>query len=140
MGTIADSHALVLLFFFQAEDGIRDWSVTGVQTCALPICRLQVPGEVRQLLELRGEHRRLDEVLLADAGRAPCAARGEEAVPIVPARGLPADHLALPDEARGELRGAAVLTARAAQDQRVAALLDERLRLAAAVGARDLRN
>src|SRR5215213_2799291 len=27
----------VLFFFFQAEDGIRDWSVTGVQTCALPI-------------------------------------------------------------------------------------------------------
>src|SRR5262249_56725520 len=25
-------------FFFQAEDGIRHWSVTGVQTCALPIC------------------------------------------------------------------------------------------------------
>src|SRR5438046_10307165 len=23
--------------FYQAEDGIRDWSVTGVQTCALPI-------------------------------------------------------------------------------------------------------
>src|SRR5437016_11901623 len=26
-----------IVFFFQAEDGIRDWSVTGVQTCALPI-------------------------------------------------------------------------------------------------------
>src|SRR5229473_5916201 len=26
-------------FFFQAEDGIRDKLVTGVQTCALPICR-----------------------------------------------------------------------------------------------------
>src|SRR5260370_29243633 len=26
------------IFFFQAEDGIRDSSVTGVQTCALPIC------------------------------------------------------------------------------------------------------
>src|SRR5437016_11303603 len=26
-----------LIFFFQAEDGIRYWSVTGVQTCALPI-------------------------------------------------------------------------------------------------------
>ena len=26
-----------MFFFFQAEDGIRDWSVTGVQTCALPI-------------------------------------------------------------------------------------------------------
>src|SRR2546422_10499246 len=27
----------VALFFFQAEDGIRDVAVTGVQTCALPI-------------------------------------------------------------------------------------------------------
>src|SRR5258706_6331323 len=29
---------LFCFFFFQAEDGIRYWSVTGVQTCALPIC------------------------------------------------------------------------------------------------------
>src|SRR5690606_26895502 len=29
------------VFFFQAEDGIRDFHVTGVQTCALPICWLQ---------------------------------------------------------------------------------------------------
>src|SRR5258706_7667887 len=28
---------IFVFFFFQAEDGIRDWSVTGVQTCALPI-------------------------------------------------------------------------------------------------------
>src|SRR5258706_1350172 len=28
---------IIFFFFFQAEDGIRDWSVTGVQTCALPI-------------------------------------------------------------------------------------------------------
>src|SRR6266478_7686657 len=27
-----------VFFFFQAEDGIRDLTVTGVQTCALPIC------------------------------------------------------------------------------------------------------
>src|SRR2546426_6732297 len=27
-----------MIFFFQAEDGIRDYKVTGVQTCALPIC------------------------------------------------------------------------------------------------------
>src|SRR5256885_12607389 len=27
-------------FFFQAEDGIRDYKVTGVQTCALPICSM----------------------------------------------------------------------------------------------------
>src|SRR5205823_9469623 len=31
--------AQCLLFFFQAEDGIRDKLVTGVQTCALPISR-----------------------------------------------------------------------------------------------------
>src|SRR5258707_11807658 len=31
------SHVLVFVFFFQAEDGIRDIGVTGVQTCALPI-------------------------------------------------------------------------------------------------------
>src|SRR3712207_7896213 len=28
---------LMMIFFFQAEDGIRDIGVTGVQTCALPI-------------------------------------------------------------------------------------------------------
>ena len=28
---------LIFFFFFQAEDGIRDYKVTGVQTCALPI-------------------------------------------------------------------------------------------------------
>src|SRR2546429_4679198 len=30
----------LLFFFFQAEDGIRDVAVTGVQTCALPISQL----------------------------------------------------------------------------------------------------
>src|SRR2546427_7496352 len=35
----------ILFFFFQAEDGIRDLTVTGVQTCALPISAAQaVPG------------------------------------------------------------------------------------------------
>src|SRR5258707_107792 len=35
--TTASSRSRSLLFFFQAEDGIRDIGVTGVQTCALPI-------------------------------------------------------------------------------------------------------
>src|SRR5437016_14024842 len=41
---------LLFFFFFQAEDGIRDWSVTGVQTCALPICSpiLRAPGSYIQ--------------------------------------------------------------------------------------------
>src|SRR2546426_9101263 len=34
---------MVMCFFFQAEDGIRDYKVTGVQTCALPISS-GVPG------------------------------------------------------------------------------------------------
>src|SRR5438046_8019060 len=40
-------------FFFQAEDGIRDWSVTGVQTCALPIFLASKLGDER--LPVKGE-------------------------------------------------------------------------------------
>ena len=53
----------VFFFFFQAEDGIRDDLVTGVQTCALPICfdssdshqvlfSSKVDQVVRQMLEV----------------------------------------------------------------------------------------
>src|SRR2546430_12821804 len=35
---------LDIVFFFQAEDGIRDLTVTGVQTCALPIWRRRELG------------------------------------------------------------------------------------------------
>src|SRR3989442_6124017 len=35
--TDTDASAVSSFFFFQAEDGIRDADVTGVQTCALPI-------------------------------------------------------------------------------------------------------
>src|SRR5437764_4160347 len=50
-------------FFFQAEDGIRDTSVTGVQTCALPIC--QVVGTEwlkRELATWLGDDRRISVV------------------------------------------------------------------------------
>src|SRR5256885_5031189 len=40
-----------IFFFFQAEDGIRDYKVTGVQTCALPICPLR--GQSGTQLRLR---------------------------------------------------------------------------------------
>src|SRR5699024_12024827 len=39
---IISKRYFIYFFFFQAEDGIRDRNVTGVQTCALPICD---PGE-----------------------------------------------------------------------------------------------
>src|SRR2546426_5567220 len=39
---------VLFFFFFQAEDGIRDYKVTGVQTCALPIfqqcCAAKLPA------------------------------------------------------------------------------------------------
>src|SRR5215204_7269562 len=45
-------YGLFFFFFFQAEDGIRDHCVTGVQTCALPIWRVFAcgsrPGRGRQ--------------------------------------------------------------------------------------------
>src|SRR5688572_31766505 len=41
---LLDTHVLLFFFFFQAEDGIRDLTVTGVQTCALPISRSWPPG------------------------------------------------------------------------------------------------
>src|SRR5207244_5310217 len=37
-----DYYSVFFFFFFQAEDGIRDDLVTGVQTCALPISLLRV--------------------------------------------------------------------------------------------------
>src|SRR3989475_5001335 len=46
---------VVLFFFFQAEDGIRDLTVTGVQTCALPIFELaagQYQRDAKDLLFL----------------------------------------------------------------------------------------
>src|SRR6266568_1801426 len=49
---------LVFFFFFQAEDGIRDGTVTGVQTCALPISSymglnnmVQARDELKQILD-----------------------------------------------------------------------------------------
>src|SRR5205807_6270373 len=73
-----------IYFFFQAEDGIRDYKVTGVQTCALPIYRdwsnllvnttkdiatsvLALPSEVKKFLaraqrgELEVRFRGIDE-------------------------------------------------------------------------------
>src|SRR5206468_8181207 len=43
----------ILSFFFQAEDGIRDLIVTGVQTCALPIYRVKLAA-ARGVHDFRG--------------------------------------------------------------------------------------
>src|ERR1041385_9319730 len=57
--------ALFFFFFFQAEDGIRDVAVTGVQTCALPIWRTVprsvlrlYPGARSKKIKIAGKRRR----------------------------------------------------------------------------------
>src|SRR5690348_17478981 len=48
-----------IIFFFQAEDGIRDGRVTGVQTCALPILRLAITGPmlVANLIQIAADNK-----------------------------------------------------------------------------------
>src|SRR2546421_8714015 len=59
---LVSSYVYVLFFFFfffQAEDGIRDLIVTGVQTCALPISASNIrPGDARRILEAVGARAR----------------------------------------------------------------------------------
>src|SRR6266446_7487581 len=55
---------LLYFFFFQAEDGIRDYKVTGVQTCALPISAdSEVAVVVRKAIEeMKGQGAEIVEV------------------------------------------------------------------------------
>src|SRR2546429_1745847 len=99
MNSVAVRTRLYMFFFFQAEDGIRDVAVTGVQTCALPIlsaapataCRMARLRDRRPRLRAVGPHRvisvaraRRQAVCLDDAaahaarpeiGRASCRER-----------------------------------------------------------------
>src|SRR5262249_59541692 len=83
-----------VFFFFQAEAGIRDWSVTGVQPCALPILLARLGFRVTHLpvdprgfvdpsvLPRPGDGHTLVAVMLAnnETGRASCRERGEMSV------------------------------------------------------------
>src|SRR5438309_9000479 len=62
----------LLFFFFQAEDGIRDGTVTGVQTCALPISVLDVRARLANVEYCGGD--------LADAAAVERAVRGAAVV------------------------------------------------------------
>src|SRR5690606_39781446 len=62
-------------FFFQAEDGIRDFHVTGVQTCALPIC-------CRSCRLLLYPLRRLLHALLRLVTGCRCCVRGRRLCPV----------------------------------------------------------
>src|SRR5256886_5903799 len=62
--TYSSSVDVKILFFFQAEDGIRDLTVTGVQTCALPIYREKLLRGLQRAAAKRPiEPERLEEVV-----------------------------------------------------------------------------
>src|SRR5437867_5129741 len=83
-----------LFFFFQAEDGIRDRTVTGVQTCALPIFEPPVGGQdTLEAPEVVAGRRPAVEVLGYPA---------QEDLAVDRAR--PAGHLAAKDGQRSEER------------------------------------
>src|SRR2546425_8748938 len=63
---------MCLFFFFQAEDGIRDKLVTGVQTCALPICSDDYDERAHQLYN-EAQYDQAIEVLRAGLGIYPHA-------------------------------------------------------------------
>src|SRR5205807_5567401 len=70
-----------LLFFFQAEDGIRDYKVTGVQTCALPISLMGDPllcslPELGRFVSHRRETRFVPWTESAKRGKQNVTARG----------------------------------------------------------------
>src|SRR5689334_6243571 len=77
---------LCFFFFFQAEDGIRDGTVTGVQTCALPIL-LDAAPLLADLLA------KMASIRLLTTSRAPFRVRGERQYPLGP--------LALPANSEG---------------------------------------
>ena len=69
-----------MFFFFQAEDGIRDYDVTGVQTCALPICGLMsgmatVARALKPDIEMVGVQAELYPSMYSEIGRASCRER-----------------------------------------------------------------
>src|SRR3989442_9018358 len=57
------STVAVFFFFFQAEDGIRDADVTGVQTCALPICSSVTDLIAVEILVLESLEEALDDAV-----------------------------------------------------------------------------
>src|SRR6266705_6114269 len=93
------SQFLVFLFFFcQAEDGIRDRTVTGVQTCALPISAPRAEPAMPETPDLVGSWAAYQRLLEGGIGSASLAEliAGVRSAPAAPAPGSPLAAAAAP--------------------------------------------
>src|SRR6266508_6082500 len=70
-------------FFFQAEDGIRDGHVTGVQTCALPISDDGGEGSLRWAIERNNTAPGRFRIEIAPAGAAPQVIKPASPLPAI---------------------------------------------------------
>src|SRR5256885_2610920 len=68
--TFREQRSCWYFFFFQAEDGIRDYKVTGVQTCALPISLRQRRHRLHRPVTVFGVLAGEDEIRHRERGRA----------------------------------------------------------------------
>src|SRR5258708_29369326 len=80
-----DSRGIARFFFFQAEDGIRDDLVTGVQTCALPISS-RTPPQPRPGSSPAQPGHAAARVPAAAAQATPYPAAADQSAPRVPGR------------------------------------------------------
>src|SRR6266542_2016016 len=128
---------LLFFFFFQAEDGIRDATVTGVQTCALPICFRGVLENVGRELHLWSRNARpllryFPE--LAELGeRLPPRSALDGEIVIVREGALDFDALQMrlhPEERRARVEGLPFSISPATRDVKVAAKWLDRLEVA----------
>src|SRR3712207_6717574 len=103
-----------LLFFFQAEDGIRDIGVTGVQTCALPISASPASKARILLVDDNADMRDYVKRLLSDRWQVETAANGAIALDLIQ-RQLP--DLVLTDVMMPEVDGFQLLNALRADPQ-----------------------
>src|SRR3989449_8872150 len=97
-------------FFFQAEDGIRDVAVTGVQTCALPIYLRREQARRRRVVEVARRRRGRPVVTgrrLADEVHDPLESRGPEDRVHLRHRSHDLAAVALSEAARDDERAAA---------------------------------
>src|SRR2546425_4543416 len=102
---------MLYFFFFQAEDGIRDKLVTGVQTCALPICNYSI-GIKEQMIFPEIDYDKVEKIHGMDITLVTSAGRDDTALALLRELGMPFRGEARSEEHTSELQSLAYLVCR----------------------------